>query len=355
MMDKSEKKRITIVAPSAANGGSERVAVELANYLHRKGYAVQYIGVFWDKITYTLENGIVYHACYTEDTNKIVKAYKRCSQIKRYVQSFCSDALISFVTLEHILAFSDTRVKKIVTIRNDPSKEFSSVWMQRLRAYVLSQADCVVFQTQDEMDYFGKNIRTKGYIIENPIKEGLPQWNRNSCNHEVIAAGRLTEQKNWPMLIRAFAKFHRKNPGAHLSIYGQGEQQEELQKLIYDLKAGDYVFLKGFTDFIHEKMKEAMIYVSSSDYEGISNAMLEALAIGIPVICTDCPAGGARTYIQNGVNGFLVPVGDENALCEKLDELYKDANMREGFSEYSKTIRMNLSMEKIGAKWEMLL
>ena len=106
---------------------------------------------------------------------------------------------------------------------------------------------------------------------------------------------------------------------------------------------------------MHEKMKSAVIYVSSSNYEGISNAMLEALAIGVPVICTDCPAGGARTYIQDGINGYLVPVGDEDALCEKLNELYRDKKIQDRFSEGSKRIRSDLSMEKIGAKWEMLL
>ena len=349
------RKRITIVAPSAGDGGTERVAVELANYLDQKGYAVQYVGAYFDKITYALGNGIVYRTCCVKGKNRISKAYGRCAQINKFVQSFYSDVLISFLTVEHVLAFSNKRLKKIASIRNDPSREFTSAWMQCLRAHILNRADCVVFQTQDEMDYFDNNIRAKGYIIENPIREGLPQWDHNNDSHEVIAVGRLMPQKNWPMMIRAFVKFHKKNQGVHLSIYGQGELFGDLQKLIYELGAKEYIFLRGFTNAVHEKMKSAVIYVSSSNYEGISNAMLEALAIGVPVICTDCPAGGARTYIQDGINGYLVPVGDEDALCEKLNELYRDKKIQDRFSEGSKRIRSDLSMEKIGAKWEMLL
>ena len=169
------------------------------------------------------------------------------------------------------------------------------------------------------MIYYPESIRKKGVVIPNPIAVDNPSTvNSGEENNRVIAAGRLHKQKNFPLLIRAFAAFSKDFPNYSLDIFGEGEEREALQKIVKNLSLTDKVFLKGKTDALFDEFLKSTIYVSSSDYEGISNSMLEAMAAGLPTICTDCPCGGARATIKDGVNGLLVPVGDEDALADAL-------------------------------------
>ena len=109
--------------------------------------------------------------------------------------------------------------------------------------------------------------------------------------------------------------------------------------------------MPGFAEDIHQKMLDAMLYVSSSDYEGISNSMLEALGMGVPTIATDCPVGGARMVIQNGVNGLLVPVKDANALYNAMKRIIEDKNFMEMISKEATKILKKYPLEKISQKW----
>ena len=102
-------------------------------------------------------------------------------------------------------------------------------------------------------------------------------------------------------------------------------------------------------------MAESAIYVSSSDYEGISNSMLEALAIGIPAVCTDCPVGGARRYIRDGENGYLIPVGDADVMADRMLALMEDKKLGESFSKESVKIREELTDDRIFGMWKALL
>ena len=259
------------------------------------------------------------------------------------------------MTLEHVFLSFRKKEKLITTVRNAPEKEFQSWILQKIRSLLLRRSDHIVFQTQEEMNYFPAAVQKKGSIIGNPIREGLPMWDYQKHERIIIAVGRLAEQKNWPMLLYAFQKFHKKNAMYRLEIYGTGILQDKLQEMIRSLKMTDSVRLCGNSDQIGDKLQRSEIYVSTSDYEGISNSMLEAMAVGIPVICTDCPAGGARTYIRNGINGFLIPVRDEEKLSARLEELSHNKNLQMKFSENERLIRKQLGIDQIGKQWECLL
>lgn len=119
--------------------------------------------------------------------------------------------------------------------------------------------------------------------------------------------------------------------------------------------AQGYVFLMGHTPEIHEKMRTAEAFLLTSDFEGLSNAMLEALAIGVPCICTDCPPGGARKYIQNGRNGFLVPVGGKEELVEAMSRIADSQGLRDALSKNAQTIRGELDAQAVCCQWERLM
>ena len=208
-----------------------------------------------------------------------------------------------------------------------------------------------VFQTEDAMNCFPENIRKKSYVISNPINENLPEPYTGERDKEVIAIGRLVSQKNFPMAINAFEKFYNKNPEYKFTIYGDGPLRESLEKTIKEKELENVINLPGFSKNIIEDIKKAGIYISSSDFEGISNAMLEAMAMGIPTVCTDCPIGGAKMTIKNNENGVLVPVGDEDALYRAMDKVANDSTFAKEISENAIKIREELSIDKILDKW----
>ena len=152
-------------------------------------------------------------------------------------------------------------------------------------------------------------------------------------------------------MLRAFADFSKLHDDYILDIYGRGE---EMENLIYETKQlglSNKVKFRGFCSNIHEKIRNARMYVSSSDYEGISNSMLEALAIGLPCICTDCPVGGAKMVIKNNINGILIPVGDQKALEQKMILLAENDELIEKLSQNAVKIRTKLSISNIADEW----
>ena len=122
-------------------------------------------------------------------------------------------------------------------------------------------------------------------------------------------------------------------------------------KLTEDMGLGDKVIFHGLVKNVLAHINKASIYVSSSDYEGISNAMLEALALGLPTICTDCPIGGARMTIKDGVNGLLAPVGDRDKLADAMIRLLGDREYAERLGKKGREIVKELTEEKIAEEW----
>ena len=347
--------KVVMVANSAADGGAERVAVMLANYFCKQGYDVTYAAVLLDDIGYPLDSRIRYVFCGNEKGNKITRNFRRYSNLYKLVKKVDADVVISFMTLENILLPLKKGLYKIYSMRSDPTRTFNTGYEKILRDHIYGKADKLVFQTQNIKEYFNKKIQDKGVIIGNPLIEGLPDWNPENDSKTIVAAGRLTEAKNFSMLIDAFSLFLEKRPGYLLKIYGDGELRDKLQAQIDSKGIPENVILAGNVKNIHEIMAESEVYVSSSDFEGISNSMLEALGIGVPVICTDVPSGGAREYIQDGINGFLTNVGDAQMMSQKLLELCGNKELEKAFSKEAVKIRDELKIERICGMWEDLI
>ncbi len=139
--------------------------------------------------------------------------------------------------------------------------------------------------------------------------------------------------------MQAFSDFHKEYPDYVLEIYGKGELEETLKKNTAEMGLGERVIWHGFCPDVRKRIADAGMYVLSSDFEGISNSMLEAMAMGIPVIATDCPIGGCAEYIQNGKNGLLVPVGDRKAMADAMKRLAEDQGLAASVSENGSRIR----------------
>ena len=244
-----------------------------------------------------------------------------------------------------------TKNRIVVSERNDPYTTPSKKSRRLLRDLAFSKADKCVFQTADAKGFFSKEIQEKGIVIPNPINPDLPDRYIGDREKKIVAVGRLHPQKNFGLLIRAFSCIHKDYPEYKLVIYGRGNQENELRALISALDLNEYVELPGFSDDIYQDILKSSVYVSSSDYEGMSNSMLEALALGIPSVVTDCPIGGARMIIKNNVNGILVPVGDEKAMYDAIRRILSDKKFADMLSDEAYKIRADLPVEKIAREW----
>ncbi len=167
---------------------------------------------------------------------------------------------------------------------------------------------------------------------------------------KIVAAGRLEQQKNHAMLISAFKKIHDCYPDYSLYIYGEGRLRGSLIKQIQLLGLEEAVFLPGSVKDIHKKIADAEIFVLSSNYEGLSNALLEAMMMGLPCISTDC--AGSNEIIQNNINGLLIPIGDTDKLAECMKRLINDREFSAQISKESQITSRQFDSETVIIKWE---
>lgn len=198
-------------------------------------------------------------------------------------------------------------------------------------------------------------LEKKSKVIANPITSSIPDPYDGEREKRIVAVNRLSQQKNIFMLLRAMKRVLDVFPEYILEIYGKGEQQAELEKFSKELKISDNVKFMGQKANVQTYIVNASVFVSSSDYEGMSNSMLEAMAIGLPVVCTDCPIGGARTVIKNNINGILTPVGDDKKFADAIIDLLSNPKKADKLGKNASLLREKLSAEIIAKKWEKLL
>lgn len=340
-------------------GGAQRVASILINNLSLKHEV--YVVVVLDEVNYPLFfDRFKYIKLSDYNGLKLLRVPLRLFNYSRIIKKISPDVIISFgnnfsiYTYLAIKLSNKKNIKFIASERTDPSKEPSNIILRYLRDLSYSNTDTLVCQTEQVVEYFKCKIRTKFVVIPNPISPHLPMWTGNNSK-TIITACRIDIQKNLPMLVRAFAKLHVVHPEIGLNIYGEGPLKAEIEELINNLKLQHVVMLKGFSRNIHDVMSSSLAYVSSSNYEGISNSMLEALGIGLPTICTDCPVGGASMFIKNYRNGILIPVGEEDALYNALLDLVDNECLRYTLSIESQKIREYISESKITERWISIL
>lgn len=349
-------KKIVFISHSLGNGGAERASSIIASGLSRIGYEVTFIAVYNDKVTYELEEHIRYIYLNVQKNSKITRYFARVKKIREIISSINPDLIISFITQEVLPISIWGKYKIIYSERTNPSAKSFLLRVITNFAYRLSYR--VVFQTNGAKSYFGNAIRRKSVVIANPIISNLPFWNMEEHENAIVTVGRITPEKNQKMLIKAFAIFLKRHPDYVLKIYGEPrykEAKDELVSLVKELEIEKYVFFPGFSGDIHNLMSNSAIFALTSNYEGLSNSMLEALCIGIPTICTDCPSYGAREFITNGLNGFLVDVDDSISLSNRMCEIADSRELQKRFYEHTKSIRERTSIETIISQWRNLI
>lgn len=348
--------KIMICISQLKKGGAERVVTNLANYfIGNNDVTIVSLKAFQPEYNFDKKINIV-KIDSSERQNKILKLIKRIFKLNKIIKREKPDIVLSFLPEPSFLILLIKKIQKIkviVSVRNDPKVEYKNVFYNIAMRLLYPKADGFVFQTEDAKSFFSNKIQKKSTIIMNPLNpEFLIDRFEGIRKKEIVAVGRLFEQKNHELLIKAFSIFHKKHPDYTLTIYGEGPLKEHLKKITESLKIKNYVSLPGVENDIKNKIYQSSVFVLSSNYEGMPNSLMEALTLGLPCISTDCPCGGPRALIKDGVNGILTEVGNVEMLAEKLSMIIENKKLLNDLSKNTREYIKDINPNKINKEWE---
>lgn len=334
-------------------GGGERVRNWLALNLVKSGHSVTYaIPESNKEFNSELESvGLLYkiNVVYYPSYLKNKKPLKYWRHIKGLFIENHTDLLIYFggSLIEQLIA-RKLGIKVLLSERCDPHSR--PVLSQVLKQIQYRNADAYVFQTPDAAKCYGKRARLYSSIIPNPILDDSPSPIYDNLRKEIVSVGRLSEEKNQLMLLKAFNIIKDEIPDYSLKIYGSGPMEEQLNDFIETNQLIKRVeIIKGKTN-ITELINGASLFVLPSNTEGMPNALIEAMSMGLLCISTDCPIYGPRFLVKDGFNAFLTPINDESKLADKIlfSLNYEDAFR---IRKEAVKIRETLNADVIFSKW----
>lgn len=340
--------KIVFVIPDMPGGGTERVVALLANEYARRNMETAILLFAGNQKAYPLDEKVEVITVGEPSGGKLRVRLDRVKKMRQYYRQNPACQIWAFSVMGAVFSAIAVWGRRkghlfLVSERNDPNRYEHP----HIRNFFYRFADVIVCQTKDARDSFPKTIREKSIVISNPVDVGNLQSYTGEREKRIVAVGRLEPQKNHKLLLEAFQIFCHNHPDYTLWLYGKGELEAELKKLAVILKIDECVRFAGFSERVKEEINSAAMFVLSSDYEGISNSMLEAIALGVPVIATDCPIGGSKAYIENGRNGLLVPVGEKEALAEAMERLADDPELSRQISVEGRKLREQNRVEQI--------
>ena len=302
-------------------GGAEKSIINLANWLARNEYSVTLASVEGKEQAFFVEKNVDFKAYELKKKSKLSTHFQIFLNTQRAVFETKPDIIIGF-WIHPMFYFCLNpifrKIKMIYSERNDPNLEYGKI-AKFMRKIVLQHASGIVFQTLDAKRYFSDSIKKKSIVIHNPVYLETHQYPIvEERDNRIVSVGRLNSQKNFSLLIDSFSTIEKEFPNLVLEIYGEGPLRDELENKITMLNLSGKVKLMGAHKNVLDRIYGARLFVLPSNYEGMPNALMEAMCLGIPVISSDCPCGGPRELIKDGVNGFLFEPQNRNHLIQKM-------------------------------------
>ena len=360
MMD--YKKRILFVTDTFGYGGAEKQITFVAEGLLKRGYIVGICnlnqgernegkrGVSGDIELFTAN--ITYK-------NAIKTNYELIAFTLKTARSFKPNVIVGFKQLANFctsLAGMLLGIPSVISERADPFREYANIkGLTKIKLWFINHATGGVFQTEQASCFYRKQLRDNSVVIPNPIfiKGDVPLLNYSALPKTVISLGRIdNKQKRLDVMLEAFAKFHIFHPDYTLKIYGNGEDEVLVRQWIFDKGLNACVQMMGVSTNPVQDLGRSGIFFITSDYEGISNSLLEAMACGLPVVSTDHTPGGARLLINDGENGLLAPMGDVDALCHALRLYAENSSLAERCGRNAKQVLERFAPERILDEWD---
>lgn len=310
--------RIVLFTGSLGRGGAERVLSLLANHFVLRGWQVEICMLLKHEVGYQIDNRVKIVDLTNSSGSYVQQVPTWIKAIRKYLRNAKPDIIISFfgrISILLSIARIGMNYPLIASERNDPMHDGRSKltrWLCNI-CYLLCEA--VVYQTNYEASCFSK--RVKKHIIPNPVEVACPTG--SNCENVIVAVGRLLPQKNYKMLLSVFKQLVLDSVDINLNIYGDGVLRDSLMEETIKENLQDRVTFCGNVADLHNRIKDAKFFVMTSEYEGLSNATIEAMKLGIPCISTAYP--GAEELILHNVNGVLVPCGDVRQCVKEIEDL----------------------------------
>ncbi|HSY08594.1 MAG TPA: glycosyltransferase family 4 protein [Steroidobacteraceae bacterium] len=354
---------LMLVIASLLGGGAERQLSDMANYWAAKGVNVTLATWSGPDVQdyYRLAPNISRLWLDTRVSSRLpfaihLASVRRILQLRRVLQALRPDAVLSFMDISNvctILAAVGLDVRVVVAERTHPAmNRVTSLPWRVLRRIFYSRADRVVAQTGHAAQWIALKCRARAVVIPNALRR-LPQIARKR-ELLILGIGRLLYEKGFDILLQAFAQVAPRFPAWRLGIVGEGTERRALLQLREELNLIDRVEFTGEVREIENWMARASLVVHPSRREGFPNVVLEAMGMGVAVVCADCHSGISE-LIADGINGRLVPVGDVNALALVMAELMGAPGLREQLGREAGKVRQHYEQSTIMRQWDSCL
>lgn len=346
---------------SMGKGGAEHVISILSRCFAQDGYDVVVTTLWQADSEYVLDGRVrrvnVGLTQSEETRGRLAKAAIRAFRYRQCIAREKPDIVISFCSKANFRsAYSMTgmRIPLLVSVRNDPQKDYAP-YPAKCRYMSRKAAGCV-FQTPDAQRFFDERLQRKSRVIWNPLEEKYFVQAARGARRDstIVTVGRITEQKNQLLLLKAFLRISSDFPQYRLLIYGEDSgdgTKERLEAFCAGNHLEGRVVFMGTSSALEKDIANAGVFVLPSDYEGMPNALIEAMALGIPCIATDCPCGGPAMLMKQFA-GILVPPGKEAELADAMRRVLSDPPSADEMGDQARSVRKWVHPQHIYDQWK---
>lgn len=358
-----KSKKIMFYISSLAKAGAQRVILNLTESLIAKGHQVTIVTTAIVENEYELPVGagrIISDIQEDEMTsNRITNLKNRFMKLRNIWKSEQPDVIVSFIGKNNFMAILTAwglKIPVVTSVRGDPKEEYYSKMTRFLAKTLMGKSAGIVLQTPDAKEYFPKWMHKKAIILENPLNpEFIEPYYTGERKQEIVTVGRIDSNKNQKLIIDAFYKIAEEFSDVKLVLYGDGEDREKLIDYVKKSLYQERIVFPGAVSDVKNQIWKSKLFVLSSNTEGMPNALMEALALGIPCISTDCPCGGPRMLMEGKENGILVPVGNSEKMAEAMRTILRDDELWQKYSKNAYKITKELNPGIVNNKWEQYL
>lgn len=354
------KKSIVFITNSIGFAGAAKMLCFVAESLAERGHKVHICNL------QTAVDAKDYERTLSEKTELyLVKSKNRQGHI-REIYNYCKnvecDVIIGFTEIPNLYAKIVSfmlGIPSVMSERGDPARTGVGIGLKNWISFqIINSSKAGVFQTEGAKRYYAKRLQKKSVVIANPIfiEEGFEAVSTKEREKTVVSVGRFDNaQKRYDVMLEAFLIFSKSHPDYLLKLYGKGPDEETIRQWVEEKGLSEKVRFMGLTTDAVRDIAKDRIFLITSDFEGISNSLLEAMSAGLACVSTDHSPGGARLLIEERENGLLAPVGDAKRLALALCEFADNQALFEKCAENAKQVTERFAPEKIIDMWEQYI